>query len=328
MALDEATAALLAQIAGTRARPLHEMTPAEARGQLAALRGQAGPGPEMARVRDARVRAAGGTFPVRVLVPGDRPRGVIVYYHGGGWVVGGIDDSDLLGRELARRTGCAVVLPGYRLAPEYRYPTAVEDSQAALRWTAGHLGDIAGAPVPLIVAGDSAGGNLATVVARRARRAGPAIAAQVLVYPVTDCDFGTTSYTDPGNDLMLSRDSMKWFWDHYAPDRPARLHPDASPLRAPDLAGLPPAIVVTAEHDVLRDEGELYATRLLKAGVPVTHRRFAGQMHGFFTMTGVLPGSADAVSFVADALDRQLGEELGAGPALAGIAQPGPGALA
>jgi acetyl esterase len=319
MALDEATAALLAQLAGTGTKPMHELTPAEARGLAAALRGQAPPGPEMARVQNARARAAGGVIPVRVLVPGERPRGVIVYYHGGGWVIGGIDDADLLGRELAQRTGCAVVLPGYRLAPEYRYPTAVEDSVAALRWAADHLIDIAGAPVPLIVAGDSAGGNLAAVVALRARLDGPAIAAQVLVYPVTDADFSTTSYRDPANDLLLTRESMAWFWDHYAPDPAARLHPDAAPLRAPNLSGLPPAIVVTAEHDVLRDEGELYATRLLKAGVPVTLRRFAGQMHGFFTMTGVLPGSADALEFVAAALDQQLGDQLGARPALADI---------
>ena len=319
MALDEATAALLAQLAGSGAPPLHEMTPAQARELSAAMRGQAGPGPAMALVQDARVRAAGGTFGVRVLVPGGRPRGVIVYYHGGGWVLGGIEDADLLGRELAQRTGCAVVLAGYRLAPEYRYPTAVEDSQAALRWAAGHLRDIAGAPVPLIVAGDSAGGNLAAVVARRARFTGPAIAAQVLVYPVTDCDFATTSYADPDSQLLLSRESMIWFWDHYAPQAAARLHPDASPLRAPDLSGLPPAVVLTAEHDVLRDEGELYATRLLKAGVPVQHRRFAGQMHGFFTMTGVLPGSADGLDYVAHALDRQLGDGLRPRPAMAEI---------
>jgi acetyl esterase len=306
MALDEATAALLAQIASTGAKPMHEMTPAEARGVMAAMRGQSPPGPEMARVQNARVRAAGGVVPVRVLVPADRPRGVIVYYHGGGWVIGGIEDSDLLGRELARATGCAVVLAGYRLAPEYRYPTAVEDSVAALRWTADHLVDIAGARVPLIVAGDSAGGNLAAVVARRASAGGPDLAAPILVSPVTDADFATTSYQDPANDLLLTRASMAWFWDHYAPEAAARLHPDASPLRAAYLSGLPPAIVVTAEHDVLRDEGELYATRLLKAGVPVVHRRFAGQMHGFFTLTGILPGSADAIEFVAAALTPSL----------------------
>jgi acetyl esterase len=318
MALDEATVTLLAQLASTGTGPLHELTPAEARGAVAALRGQAGPGPEMARVQDARVRAAGGSFPIRVLHPVSQPRGVIVYFHGGGWVLGSIDDTDLLGRELARRTGCAVVLPGYRLAPEYRYPTAVQDSQAALRWAADHLADIADGPVPLIVAGDSAGGNLAAIAARAARVTGPPVAAQVLVYPVTDCDFATTSYADPANQLLVSRDSMIWFWDHYAPDRAARLHPDASPLRAPDLSGLPPAVVLTAEHDVLRDEGELYATRLLKAGVPVTHRRFDGQMHGFFTMPGVLPGSSAALDFVASALDRQLSEKLRPRPAMAG----------
>jgi acetyl esterase len=307
MALDEATTALLAQLAGSRAKPLHEMTPEEARGMAAAMRGQGGPGPEMVRVQNARVRSAGGSFPVRVLVPQEPPAGVIVYCHGGGWVLGSIADSDLLGRELAQRTGCAVVLAGYRLAPEYRYPTAVLDAQAALRWAADRLGDIAGGPVPLIVGGDSAGGNLAAVVALLARAGGPAIAAQVLVYPVTDCDFDTTSYADPANQLLLTAESMAWFWDHYAPEAAARLHPDASPLRAPILSGLPPAIVITAEHDVLRDEGELYATRLIKAGVPVEHRRFAGQMHGFFTMAGVLPGSADGIEFVAAALERQLG---------------------
>jgi acetyl esterase len=317
MALDEATTALLAQLASSGTKPLHEMTAAEARGMAAALRGQAGPGPEMARVQNARARSAGGSIPVRLLVPQEPPAGVIVYYHGGGWVLGGIADSDLLGRELAQRTGCAVVLAGYRLAPEYRYPTAVLDAQAALRWAADRLGDIAGGPVPLIVAGDSAGGNLAAVVAQLARAGGPPIAAQILVYPVTDCDFSTTSYTDPANQLLLDAESMAWFWDHYAPDEAARLHPDASPLRAPVLSGLPPAIVVTAEHDVLRDEGELYATRLIKARVPVQHRRFTGQMHGFFTMTGVLPGSADALEFVAAALEQQLGTARPPRPAMA-----------
>jgi acetyl esterase len=157
--------------------------------------------------------------------------------------------------------------------------------------------------VPLIVAGDSAGGNLSAIMALRARAAGgPSIALQVLVYPVTDCDLESTSYRDPANQLMLSRESMVWFWDHYAPDPEARLHPDASPLRSANLSGLPPAVILTAEHDVLRDEGELYATRLLKAGVPVRHRRFDGQMHGFFTMVDLLPGADEGLDYVATAI--------------------------
>ena len=309
MALDDASAALWAQTQSSGVPPVYEVSPAQARENAAATRRlrQQGPGPEMARVRDARVPAAGGSFPVRILIPGDNPPAVIVYYHGGGWVLGSVDETDLLGRYLAARTGCAVVLAGYRLAPEYRYPTPVEDSLAALQWTAAQLTDIAGAPVPLVVAGDSAGGNLAAVVARRARSYGsPQISMQVLVYPVTDCDFATTSYTDPANQLMLSARSMVWFWDHYAPDQAARTHPDAAPLRAPDLSNLPPAVIITAEHDVLRDEGELYATRLVKAGVPVVFRRFDGQMHGFFTQVGVLPGAERAIDFIADAIREHL----------------------
>ena len=312
MALDEATTALLEQMSAGGGRPLHELTPAEARGVMAAMRGDAQPGPDMASVRDTRVRASGGFVPVRVLVPVDRPRGVIVYYHGGGWVIGALADFDKLGRLLAQRTGCVVLLVDYRLSPEYRFPTAVDDAWAALRWADEHRAELAGAgqegtQAPLIVAGDSAGGNLSAIMALRARAAGgPPIALQVLVYPVTDCDLESTSYRDPANQLMLSRESMVWFWDHYAPDPDARLHPDASPLRSANFAGLPPAVILTAEHDVLRDEGELYATRLVKAGVPVRHRRFAGQMHGFFTMVDALPGAAAGLDYVTAAIAEQL----------------------
>ncbi len=266
----------------------------------------------MASVRDIRVRASGGFVPVRILVPVARPRGVLVYYHGGGWVIGGLADFDKLGRQLAQRTGCAVLLVDYRLAPEYRFPTAVDDAWAALRWADEHRAELTGtgeqgAQAPLIVAGDSAGGNLTAIMALRARAAGgPPVALQVLVYPVTDCDLDSTSYRDPANQLMVSRDSMAWFWDHYAPDTEARLHPDASPLRSASFAGLPPAVILTAEHDVLRDEGELYATRLVKAGVPVRHRRFAGQMHGFFTLVDALPGAVAGLDYVTAAIDEQL----------------------
>ena len=261
----------------------------------------------MHRVADGRVVASGGVVPIRLLVPNERPGGVIVYYHGGGWVIGAIDDVEPLGRQLAERTGCAVVLVDYRLAPEYRFPTAVDDAWAALGWVNAHMEDIAGARVPLIVAGDSAGGNLAAVMSQRAKgRGGPPIALQVLVYPVTDCDFTTTSYLHPDNQLLLTRDAMVWFWDHYAPDPLVRAHPDASPLRNPEVSLLPAAVVLTAEHDPLRDEGEVYATVLRKAGVSVKHRRFAGQMHGFFPMVNVLPGSAAGIDYVVEAIEESL----------------------
>jgi acetyl esterase len=305
MALDKATTTLLSQFAEAGGPPLHEMTPQEARGFGVALREMYGPGPEMAR--DEELKA--GSVPVRVLTPPGEVRGVVVYYHGGGWVVGAIDEFETLGRKLAERTSCTVVLVDYRLAPEDRYPAAAEDAWAALRWVDENIESVAGARLPLMVAGDSAGGNLAAVVAQRAvREGGPDIALQVLVYPVTDCDLDNDSYRDPENQLLLSRETMVWFWNHYAPDAAARLEPDASPLRAADLSGLPPAVVATAEHDVLRDEGEAYAQRLKEAGVPVEFRRFHGQMHGFFTMVNVLPGSEQCLKFVTEAVRRRISD--------------------
>ena len=164
---------------------------------------------------------------------------------------------------------------------------------------------IAGGEVPLIVMGDSAGGNLSAIMAQQARReGGPQLARQVLIYPVTDADLDNDTYTDPENQLLLTRESMVWFWDHYAPDPASRRNPDASPLRAPDadLAGTAPAVVLTAEHDVLRAEGEAYAERLRGAGVPTQARRFPGQMHGFFTMVGILPGATAGLDYVAEQL--------------------------
>ncbi len=309
MAIDEATAGLLAQLAESGAKPLHEMTPEEARGFTAAMREVIGPGPDVKTSHDVQIAVpGGGHFTVRVLVPDGEIRALVVYYHGGGWVIGNIDESDHLTRVLANSLHAAVVNVDYRLAPEHRYPAACQDAWAALQWADEHLTEIAGGLVPLIVMGDSAGGNLAAVVAQKARDAGgPAVASQVLVYPVTDADLDNHSYTDPENQLLLRRDSMIWFWDHYAPDPASRLNQDASPSRCADLSGLAPAIVLTAEHDPLRDEGEAYAERLRQAGVPVESRRFDGQMHAFFTMVGVLPGSAAGIAYVTEQLERQLG---------------------
>lgn len=339
MALDEATAALLEEMAAAGDPPLHEQTPEAARELRMARREQVPPGPIMAVVRDTSVPVSGGDVPIRILtpkLPGDRPRGVIVWLHDGGWVLGGLDDADPVGRTLAQRTGCTVVLADYRLAPECRYPTAVDDSWAALSWAAERLPELAELPdgpgdnndhnpgnntnnqgfipngpaAPLIVAGDGAGGNLAAILAQRAKVAGgPEIAAQILVCPVTDCDLDTPSYLDPGNQATLPRESMAWCWDHYLPAPDRRLHPDASPLRAPDLTGLPPAVVLTAEHDVLRDEGEAYATRLIKADVPVRQLRCEGQAHGFFGRAGLLPGAGAALDFMAAALEDLLPSE-------------------
>ena len=308
MALDEATTALLTQLAESGTKPLHEMTPEEARGLTAMLGGMYGPGPEMHRAEDAAAeRPDGSPIPLRVLVPTERPRGVVVYYHGGGWVIGALPEFETLGRKLAAASGCAVVLVDYRMAPEDPYPAAADDALTALQWVAAHLTDVAGAEVPLLVAGDSAGGNLAAIVSQKARAAGgPEIAMQVLVYPVTDCDLDNGSYTDPANQLMLSRESMVWFWDLYAPEHGLRQNPDACPSKADDLSGLPPAVVLLAEHDVLRQEGQEYADALEAAGVPVQCRVFEGQMHGFFTMANVLPGSDAGIAHVAEAIDRQL----------------------
>lgn len=311
MAIDEATAGLLAQLAESGAKPLHELTPEEGRAVMAEMSALAGPGPEVARAYDEQVATADGDqFTVRVLVPAGDIRALVVYLHGGGWVIGNLDTHDHVVRVLANRLHAAVVNVDYRLAPEHRYPAAADDSWAALLWANERMTEIAGGTVPLVVMGDSAGGNLSAVVARRARDAGgPQLASQVLIYPVADADLDTASYLDPENQLLLTRESMIWFWDHYAPDPADRKHPDASPLQAGDLTGLAPAIVLTAEHDPLRDEGEAYAERLARAGVPVTQQRFTGQMHAFFTMVGVLPGSAAGIDYVAEQLGRQLGTD-------------------
>jgi acetyl esterase len=312
MPLDRATTQFMqsmAEGADPDAKPLHEMTPEEARAFGSSLADTAGPAPAMARVEEHTLERDGGSagnVGLRVLVPIDPPAGVIVYYHGGGWVIGSIDEFDTLARKLAERTSCAVVLVAYRLAPEHRYPVAADDAYAALEWTAANLQRIAGGEVPLFVAGDSAGGNLSAVVAVRARdRKGPEIALQILIYPVTDADFDRPSYTDPENALLLTREAMIWFWDHYVPDPARRAEPDASPLQTADLSGLPPAVVLTAEYDVLRDEGEAYAQRLADAGVPVDLRRYPGQMHGFFILQ-MLPGSELGYQQVVKAIRAHL----------------------
>ncbi|WP_420748970.1 alpha/beta hydrolase [Rhodococcus sp. O3] len=305
MALDSATSAFLAEMAKAGGPALHEMTPQEAREMSDGFIELVGEGPEMARVENVTVTSTDGhEVPVRVLVPSDDARGFIVYLHGGGWVVGSIDGYDTLGRQLAERTDCAVAIVDYRLAPEHKFPAAADDSWAVLKWAAENRGRYAASDGPLVVAGDSAGGNLSAVVAQRTvREAGPKIDLQVLVYPVTDDNFDNASYLDPANELMLTATSMKWFWDLYVPEVADRARWEAAPLKAKTLAGVAPAAVLVSEHDVLHDEGRAYARKLAESGVPVREKIFAGQMHGFFQFVNVLPGAKEGMDYVVDAVN-------------------------
>jgi acetyl esterase len=233
--------------------------------------------------------------PVRVYSSAGNGPGVFVYFHGGGWVVGSLESHDRLCRTLAARSGVTVVSVGYRLAPEHPYPAAVDDAWTATHWAAARF-------EPVVVGGDSAGGHLAAVVALRARDQGLHIALQVLVYPVTDHAFDTASYREHGRGTNLTEPTMRWFWRHFLGDEQRGAEPEASPLRAPDLTGVAPALVLTAEHDPLRDEGEAYAQRLVDAGVPTTLTRYDGLIHGFLRMPAVLDAAGRGIDQVAEAI--------------------------
>jgi acetyl esterase len=307
MALHPQVEAVLAGMAA--APPAHELTVEQARRThvetAAALNG---PPVGVARVEDRTLPGPAGDVPVRVYTPGGTgPLPVVVWFHGGGWVVGTLDTYDQLCRALAVAAGALVVSVGYRLAPEHRHPAAVEDCWAAVRWVAANAATLGGRPDRVAVAGDSAGGNLATVVARRARdQGGPRLAFQLLVYPVTEAACDAASYREFANGYHLTAALMRWYWGHYLGGADSA-GPDASPLRAADLAGLPPALVVTAEYDPLRDEGEAYAARLAEAGVAAVASRYDGMVHGFFRWRGVTDAAAVAMAEAAGALRAAFG---------------------
>jgi acetyl esterase len=258
------------------------------------------PGPEVHKVDDLGIPGPAGLIPARVYWPTPGPKAVIVYFHGGGWTIGSLDAWDAALRRLALATGCSVLSVDYRLAPEAPFPAAVEDALLAVHWAGKELDRIAGRRVPLIVAGDSAGGNLAAVVAQQMRDlGGPAIAGQVLIYPSTDGDIDAPllqRFVSP----FLTREEIVWFFDQYIPDMAQRVDPRFAPLRAKSLAKLPPAYVLTAENDLLAEEAELYAQRMKDAGVTVEVKRYLGTIHGFFTMDrGLLPHSEEAMADIA-----------------------------
>jgi acetyl esterase len=257
--------------------------------------------PAVETVEDVELAGPGGPLRIRVYRPEGGPHPAIVWLHGGGWVVGSLASHDPVLRALAARTPCCVVAVDYRLAPEAPFPAALDDAWAALAWTAARAAELGTDPARLAVGGDSAGGNLAAVLARHARDRGVRLALQALVYPVTDHDFESPSYRRHAEGLNLTRAKMQWYWDSYLAGHDPH-DPDASPLRAADLAGVAPAVVQVAEHDPLLSEGEAYARRLADAGVAVTLTRYDGVIHGFNRMAALTPQAVEALDEVASAI--------------------------
>ncbi|WP_141585483.1 alpha/beta hydrolase [Actinomadura sp. WMMA1423] len=307
MTLDPQAAAVVEAL-GRRpgARAADEVTVSEARARTRGLIGlQAAPQP-VAMVQGAVVPGSGRR--ARVYYPaGEAPFGCLVLLHGGGWVTGDLDTHDRPARRLANASGCAVVTVDYRRAPEHPFPVPLDDCLEAIRWVGRESGRLGIDPSRIGVAGDSAGGNLAAAACLRARdEGGPDVAFQALIYPVTDAACATSSYDAYRTGYGLRRDTMTWYWKHYLGGGADGAHPYASPLRAADLSGLPPAFVATAECDPVRDDGELYAARLAEAGVPVTHRRYSGMIHAFFLMDGVLDRTAVLIEETAREAARTL----------------------
>ena len=263
------------------------------------------------RVEDRIVPGPDGEIPVRVYTPEESaPVPALVYFHGGGFVYCSIETHDVLCRQLARDAGCAVISVEYRRAPEHTYPAAPEDCYAATRWVAERAAEIGVDPARIAVGGDSVGGNLAAVVALMARdRGGPGLRQQLLIYPVTNHAFDTASYRENAEGLLLTRQMMQTFWGYYLERESDGGDAYASPLRAPNLSGLPRAYVVTAEFDPLRDEGAAYAERLRRAGVAVTHAHYSGMIHGFFDMFETIDRSRDACAEAVEALRSGFGSD-------------------
>ncbi|MFK4507842.1 alpha/beta hydrolase [Bradyrhizobium daqingense] len=284
-------------------RPAYEtLTAPEARAYYSQARFATNPdAPELARVEELAIPAPHGKIPARLYIPRQPRRHdglspALVFFHGGGWVIGDLDTHDVVCRQLAVEGALIVISVDYRLAPEHKFPAATEDAIAATKWIAANARELGIDAARLAIGGDSAGGNLAAVVALAARDAGgPAIAGQLLIYPATDFAMTHGSHREPETSVLLTHSVIRWFRDHYLNGADAIHDWRASPARATSLLGLPPAYVLTAGADPLRDEGNEYAARLKQAGVPVTTRHYPGQFHGFFTMGKLLQQANVAV---------------------------------
>jgi acetyl esterase len=303
MPLDPQAQAVLDMMDVAGLPPYQEGTVEEARARYNASQLVGEPEP-VAKIEDRHIPGPQGPLRIRIYTPqGVGPFPVLVYFHGGGWVLGNIEGSDVLCRALTNAANCIVVSVDYHLAPEYKFPVPAEDCYAATQWVASNTAAFNGDETRIAVGGDSAGGNLAAAVSQMARdRGGPNLVYQVLIYPITDYMPDTPSYRENGEGYYLTRSEMAWFWNHYLGNEAEGKNPYASPLQAKDLNGLPPAMVITTEYDPLRDEGEMYAARLKEAGIPTTLIRYPGQIHGFVRMRSAIDQSKKALDDIA----RQL----------------------
>ena len=315
MPLDPGIATILQQMSTSGVPAVSSGDVPTARAVLRSMSlGASGTPPGEPAVGGVRSDTIAGSIPVRVYSP-DAALGVptIVFFHGGGFVIGDLDTHDSIARRLCHDVGAVVVSVGYRLAPEHPFPAGVEDADAAVRWVASHIADFGGDPARIAVAGDSAGANLAAVAAQSAAAAGIRLAAQLLAYPTTDPGGDYPSTSENADGYFLTRADMSWFFSHYigidlqdTRVRELETDPRVAPMRAASLAGLAPAIVATAEFDPLRDDGNAYAAALAAAGVPVEHRQFPGLIHGFWDMGAASEGAEQAARWINGTLKTLL----------------------
>ena len=283
MPLDPQVQAYLEQEAALNLPPINQQTPEQLRQGIRAELATLGEPEPVAKVENRLIPGPAGDIPIRIYTPqGSGPFPVLVYFHGGGWVVCDLDTHDGLCRSFANQAGCLVVSVDYRLAPEHKFPAAPLDSYAATKWVAEHATTLNGDPTRIAIGGDSAGGNLTAVVTMMAReRGGPSLIFQLMLCPGTDFTMSTPSIDENATGYGLTKDDMIWFTNHYLNHEDEKRDPLASPLLATDFSGLPPALIITAEYDPIRDEGEQYGQRLQEAGVPATVSRYDGMIHGF-----------------------------------------------
>lgn len=307
MAIDFIAKAVLEQMQAANMPQIHQLTPELIR-QPTDPSATSGPLEEVARVEDRYIPGPIGDIPVRIYTPeGQRPFPVLVYFHGGGFVTGDLDMVDGPCRMIANRAECVVVSVDYRLSPEHKFPAPLEDAYAAVKWIAENGETISVDSNRLAVGGDSAGGNLAAAVSLMAKdKNGPVISYQLLVYPTLNYSFDTESYLAFEEGYLLSTKDLEWFWNHYLQDEKDGINPYASPLLAKDLSGLPPALIIVAEFDQLRDDGEAYGKRLKEAGIPTEITRYEGMIHNFYLMPAVFPQGKEAIEQSAKALKQEF----------------------